>query len=279
MRDGGGGCCDKHARYAAPDYAPDDKARGGVDGWPTEEQDCADEGPEQEGVDRFHARAEEVRDCAAEEGRRVRDGEQVEGGGRGLVQGGAREGHDVEERDVVCREEEEERQREEVEWEGAQRLEVEEGAWCGGGRRSVPEEDGEGEEGEREVDEGDGAHGPGEADGGLQLAEHDGEDYAAHGGAERRDADGDGAFGREVRGYDGQGGNVGHALAKASADALREEDGGVGGREGGGHHAEDGKKAACCDERAEVAPVEEGAYDYADGDDEEGLDAADPGYC
>lgn len=80
-------------------------------------------------------------------------------------------------------------------------------------------------------------------------------------------------------GEEGDGGDEEAAGADADAEALGEHDLVVVGGEGGHHVAEDDHEGAEGEEDGEVACVEEGAGDDADGHEEVGLEGADPGDC
>src|SRR5690606_15691643 len=98
------------------------------------------------------------------------------------------------------------------------------------GYTGLEEEPAEGEA--RELHEADRAQGPGEAPRGEQEAGDEREDDAAGRAPAGADADGQGAAGGEVGGEDGEGGTEEEAAREAAADALGEEELGVGGREG-----------------------------------------------
>lgn len=128
-----------------------------------------------------------------------------------------------------------------------------------------------------EDDEAQHAGGPCEADLRQQLVEDDGVDDAAEGGAGGRDADGHADARAEVRAQNGDGGDEQRARADADAERLREEDLPVRRAQGEHHLPEHEHEGAEQQELAEVARVVDGACQRADFEEEEGLNAADPG--
>lgn len=107
--------------------------------------------------------------------------------------------------------------------------------------------------------------------------EDDRVDDASDAGPRSGNASCEGLLGAEIGGDNGDGGDEEAAGAKANAEALREDDLPVGGAEGGHHHAEDDEEGAGEDEGAEVACVVEGTGFDADGEEQEGLEGANPG--
>lgn len=128
-----------------------------------------------------------------------------------------------------------------------------------------------------EDDEAQHARRPREANLRQQLVEDDGVDDAAEGAAGGRDADGHADARAEVRAQDGDGGDEQRARADADAERLREKDLPVRRAQGEHHLPEDEHEGAEQQELAEVARVVDGACQRADFEEEEGLDAADPG--
>lgn len=113
----------------------------------------------------------------------------------------------------------------------------------------------------------------------LELVEDDGVYDAADAGAGGGDSICQGSFLLEVLGHEGDGRDEEAACADADAKALGEHDLVVFRGEAGHHVAEDDHEAAKGDEGVEVACVEEGACDDADGHEEMGFYGADPCDC
>lgn len=107
--------------------------------------------------------------------------------------------------------------------------------------------------------------------------EDDGVDDAAEGAACGGDADGHADARAEVGAEDGDGGDEQRARADADAEGLREEDLPVRGTQREHHLPEDEHEGAEQQEFAEVARVVDGAGQGADFEEEERLDAANPG--
>lgn len=107
--------------------------------------------------------------------------------------------------------------------------------------------------------------------------EDDGVDDAAEGRPGGRDADGHADARAEVGAEDGDGGDEEGAGADADAERLRKEDLPVGSAQGEHHLPEDEHEGAEEEEFAEVAGVVDGAGQGAHFEEEESLDAADPG--
>lgn len=128
-----------------------------------------------------------------------------------------------------------------------------------------------------EDDETEDARCPCEAEPREEFVEHDGVNDAAKGGARCGDANGHADACGEVGGEDGDAGDEQRAGSDADAEGLGEEDLPVRMGEGEHHLAEDEHEAAKEEEGAEVAGVIDGACEGGDEQEEEGLDAADPG--
>ena len=279
MGDDGGRPCDQHTAEETPVAGPDDEAGRVCGGDPSEH---GEGGPgrggreDGDGLDVGDDECDEVGNGAAKGGGAVDDGDHVEGEVLVGVQAGAGVRGGVEHGDVVGQHDTGEGEGEQHEGRLGEGLPLDEAAGAGASAGPATQ-DGDGDAGEEEVDEADDADGPAESDLGLKTPEQNGEDDAADAGSDGGDADGNGPFGREVRGDDDQGGDVGDAAAHADAEALCQEDLVELGGQTGHHHAEDDHQVAADDQRPEVSRVDEGAGHDADHDDHGGLDAADPG--
>lgn len=131
---------------------------------------------------------------------------------------------------------------------------------------------------EREHDEAEDAHRPGEADARDQLAHEDGQHDAADRRAGHHDAQGRGAVPEEP-GDDRVAGAVEHGGAPDAAhDALREDDLVVLGGEREDHEAEGVEDGADRQDPARAVAVEQAAHDEVRPRHEEGLQGRDPCY-
>lgn len=195
------------------------------------------------------------------------------GHGRGDLGGG--KGGEIVEGEVDAKEEEEGTNGVEGILEATESSPLNQGAGLAGGHAGLEEEIAK-DEGD-ELDEADGAEGPREAGAGDEEAGDEGEYDAASSAAAGADADGEGSLGGEVGGQGGDGGAKDEAVGEAHADALGEEELGVGGGEGGGEDAENLEGGTGHEDGAEVAGVGDAAGQGADGEEEEDLDGADPG--
>lgn len=143
--------------------------------------------------------------------------------------------------------------------------------WESGAKEYIAEDEGD------ELDEAYCAEGPCEADLREHVTGDEGEDDAPRGAAAGADSEGERALGGEVGREGGDGRTEDEAVGEAHADALGEEELGVGGREGGCEDAEELEEGARQEDEAEVAGVGEAAGEGADEEEEEDLGGTDPG--
>ncbi|KDN72377.1 hypothetical protein CSUB01_00060 [Colletotrichum sublineola] len=129
----------------------------------------------------------------------------------------------------------------------------------------------------RELDEAEGAHGPGEADLRQELPDGAREDQAAGGAPDGGDADGQRPLLVKVGRQRGQGRGENEAEAQADADAVGKEDLPVLRAPRGGEDAQEDQEGAAQEEVPEVARVREAAGEGADEEEEKDLERTDPG--
>lgn len=178
MTDDRGGCRDERPHQVSPVAEPHDQT--GLTGCsnPGEQgNDTRPDGPEQD-VHQFDTRTKKEWRCTAECGGAVDDGQHVEGKVAVSSQLCTGVGRDIEERDVECQEDANQRHRQEHKVGFRQRLGFNQ-ASCPSLVARLAEKNGARDNGQREVEEGNHPHSPRESDIRLQSAEYDGEDDAA----------------------------------------------------------------------------------------------------
>ena len=266
---------EEDAREEAIESGDHNQTRGVLDRQQTKHQDTNDERAGRDHVQRAGDIGQGIRYRSAKDTRGVEDGHEIEthllvGVARGLAVVA-----DVKEHDVQPDKADHGSEREDHIRHVGEGGPVDQRARLG--RLDALLEDGERHQQRAERDEREDAHRPAEADLVDELVEDDGIDNTAHAGPCGREPDGQPQPRGEVRRQDRDARHEEAAGAQPDAEALRQQrlPKGLGQRQH--HEAEDDAEGPQQQQQAQIAAVVDGACHAADGQDQERLDAPDPG--